>query len=371
MKNVMGIIFTNDANIGDLTAKRSIASVPFAGRYRQVDFPLTNMSCAGISHIAVISRFNYQSLMDHIGDGEEWGLELGEGGLQYITPYATSATHSYHGKLESLNNAMAFLEYGNEDEYVVMSDSAVIANVDMSKVIDAHIKSGKDITVVVKSGIANSKKILDLAVTLDDKGEVNDMVVDYAASKEFLASLDMFVTTKKWLIAMVRESIARNQFHMDRDLILGGWQSGKVSVNAFVFEGVALYNESVEEYFANSLTLLDEKVHNDIFFGNHPIYTKVRDRVPSYYGEETSVDHCLVADGCMLEGTAKNSILFRQVSLGKGAKVENCVIMNDTVIGEGAELMNVILDKNVTVSAGAKLVGTKSNPIVIKRGDSV
>ena len=109
--NAMGIIFTNDANIGELTAKRSIASIPFGGRYRQVDFGLTNLSWAGVHHVAMISRFNYQSLMDHIGDGEEWGLELGEGGLQYITPYSTSETHSYRGKLESLNNAMAFLEY--------------------------------------------------------------------------------------------------------------------------------------------------------------------------------------------------------------------------------------------------------------------
>lgn len=369
--NVMGIIFTNDANLGELTTKRSMASIPFAGRYRQVDFPLTNLACAGVSHIAVISRFNYQSLMDHIGDGEEWGLELGEGGLQYITPYASSETHSYRGKLESLNHAMGFLQYGEEDEYVVMTDSAIIANVDMNKVIDSHIKSGKDVTVVVKPGVANAKKVLDLAVTLDDKGEVSDIVVDYAASKEYLASLDMFVTTKKWLIATVRESIAHNKFHMDRDLIMGGWQAGKVSLNAFVFEGKALYNDSVAEYFANSLSLLNEDVHNDIFFGNHPIYTKVRDRVPSYYGENTSIDHCLVADGCMLEGKATNSILFRQVTLAEGATVENCVIMNDTVVGAGAELKNVILDKNVTVTPGAKLIGTPANPIVIKRGDTV
>ena len=116
--NAMGIIFTNDANIGELTAKRSIASIPFGGRYRQVDFGLTNLSWAGVHHVAMISRFNYQSLMDHIGDGEEWGL-------QYITPYSTSETHSYRGKLESLNNAMAFLEYSEEDEYVFLVDSAV------------------------------------------------------------------------------------------------------------------------------------------------------------------------------------------------------------------------------------------------------
>lgn len=369
--NVMGIIFTNDANIGALTAKRSIASIPFAGRYRQVDFGLSNLSCAGVHHMAVISRFNFQSLMDHIGDGEEWGLELGEGGLQYITPYASSETHSYRGKLESLNNAMGFLSYGAEDEYVYLIDSAVISNIDLKKVLADHIKSGKDVTVVVKPGVANSKKLIDLAVTLDGNGEINDIVVDYAASKEYLASMDIFVTTKKWLIAKVRDAIAHNHFHMDRDLILGGWQSGTVSVNAYVYEGVALYNDSVEEYFNNSMALLKPEVHDGVFFGAHSVYTKVRDRVPSYYGEGSSIENCMVADGCMLEGKATNCILFRQVTLAPGADVENCVIMNDTVIGEGAELKNVILDKNVTVRPGARLIGTRNNPIVIKRGETV
>ncbi len=369
--NVMGILFTNDANIGELTAKRSIASIPFAGRYRQVDFGLSNLSWAGVHHLAIISRFNYQSLMDHIGDGEEWGLKLGEGGLQYITPYATSETHSYRGKLESLYNAMAFLEYGKEDEYVFLVDSAVIYNIDLKKVLADHIKSGKDITVVVKAGVANSKKVLDLAVTLDENKEINDIVVDYAASAEYLASMDVFVTTKKWLINMVRERIAHNAFHMDRDLILGGWQTGKVSVNAYEFEGVALYNDSVAEYFANSMALLKPDVHKGIFDRKHPVFTKVRDRVPSYYGEESNIDNCMVADGCLLGGSAKDSILFRQVTLAPGAHIEDCVIMNDTVIGEGAELKNVILDKNVTVRPGAKLIGTRNNPIVIKRGETV
>ena len=369
--NAMGIIFTNDANIGELTAKRSIASIPFGGRYRQVDFALTNLSCAGVHHLAIISRFNYQSLMDHIGDGEEWGLELGEGGLQYITPYATSESHSYRGKLESLNNAMSFLEYGKEDEYVFLVDSAVTYNIDLKKVLAEHIKSGKDITVVVKSGIANSHRMLDLAVTLDEKKQVSDIVVDYAAGPEYLASMDLFVTTKKWLVSMVRERIAHNAFHMDRDLILGGWQSGKVSVNAYEFDGMALYNESVQDYFENSMALLNPDVHHSIFDRKHPVFTKVRDRVPSYYGESSNIDNCMVADGCLLGGAAKDSILFRQVTLAPGAVVEDCVIMNDTTIGEGAYLKNVILDKNVTVRPGAKLIGTRNNPIVIKRGETV
>ena len=127
----------------------------------------------------------------------------------------------------------------------------------------------------------------------------------------------------------------------------------------------------MEEFFRNSLSLINSRVRHDLFHYNHPVFTKVRDRVPTYYGENGQIQDCLVADGCMLEGKATNSILFRNVVLAESAEVENCVIMNDTVIGKGAKLKNVILDKDVTVRPGATLMGSTKNPIIIKRGETV
>ena len=369
--NVMGIIFANDASLGELTNKRTMASLPFGGRYRQVDFALSNLSCAGVRHIGIVTRHNYQSLMNHIGSGEEWGLELEEGGLEFLTPYSQSATHTYHGKLESLYTAMDFLKYGRDDEYVVMIDSAILSNIDLNKVIAAHVESGKDVTVVTKAGIANGVKQLDLALKLKENGEVEDIAVDYVAPADYVASMDIFVLSKKWLVSQVVEHIAHNQYHMDRDLILGGWQKGEVSVNVYKFDGVALYNESIEEYFCNSLSLVKKDVRHDLFSANHPVYTKVRDRVPTYYGEGCEVEDSLIADGCMIDGEVEDSILFRNVTICEGAEVEDCIIMNDTVVGEGCELKCVILDKDVVVSPGSKLVGTKRNPIIIKRGEKV
>ena len=368
--NVMGIIFANDATLGELTNKRTMASLPFGGRYRQVDFHLSNMAAAGIRHIGIISRHNYQSLMNHIGSGEEWGLELEEGGLEFLTPYAMSSTDNYRGKLESLHTAMDFLQYGNDD-YVIMADSAILYNIDMAKVLSAHIESGKDVTVVVKEGICNGSKQIDLALKLDDKGNVTDMAVDYVAPEDYVASMDIFVLSKKYLQEKVTEFIARNLFHMDRDLVLGQWQKGQLTVNVYKHDGIALYNDSVEEYFRNSLALIDKEVRHDLFGANHPVFTKVRDRVPTYYGEECEVEDCLIADGCMIEGEVEDSILFRNVTICEDAEVEDCVIMNDTVVGEGSKLKYVILDKDVTVRPGSKLFGTKKNPIIIKRGETV
>ena len=256
--NVMGIIFANDGSMGTLTEKRTMASLPFGGRYRQVDFALSNLTCAGVRHVGIITRHSYQSLMHHVGSGEEWGLELGEGALEFLTPYAQSVTDSYRGKLESLASAMDFLEYGNDD-YVVIIDSAILSNVDLTKVIAAHAASGKDITVVAKAGVCNGTKKVDLALKLE-KGEISDIAVDYVAPEGYLASMDIFVLNKKWLIEQVKECVARNLYHMDRNLVMGGWRRGVVSVNVYEHQGVALFNESVDEYYHNTLSLLDKEV---------------------------------------------------------------------------------------------------------------
>ena len=369
--NVMGIIFANDATMGALTDKRTMASLPFGGRYRQVDFALSNLAGAGVRHVGIITRHNYQSLINHIGSGEEWGLELEEGGLEFLTPYATSTTDNYRGKLESLHSAMSFLQYGPEDELVVMIDSAILTNIDLNKILASHVESGRDLTIVTKAGIANGSKQLDLALKLDENGEISDIAVDYVAPADYLASVDIFVLSKQFLIKQVREHIAHNLYHMDRDLVLGLWQKKALTVNVCQLEGVALFNETVEEYFRNTLALIDQDVRHDLFGGNHPVFTKVRDRVPCYYGESCAIENSIVADGCMLEGQATNCVLFRQVTIAEGAKAENCVIMNDTVVGPGAELKNVILDKDVTVRPNARLIGTPNNPIIIRRGDTV
>lgn len=369
--NVMGIIFANDGEIGELTNQRTTAAVPFGGRYRQVDFHLANLTAAGVRHVGIISRRNYQSLMHHVASGEEWSLELGEGGLEFLTPYAMSAIDNYHGKLETLATAMHFLEFGPSEGYVVMTGSAILSNIDMKAVLKAHVESGKDLTVVTKAGIANGSKRLDLAIRLDKNGQIDDMAVDYAAPADYLASMDMFVVGKQWLIDRVKECVAHNLYHMDRDLVLGLWQKNLATVNVYQFDGIAMYNESVEEYFSNSLALIDNETRHNLFGAHHAVYTKVRDRVPSYYGEDCTISNTIVADGCMLDGEVVDSVLFRQVTVERGACVEKCIIMNDSVIGEGSELKYVILDKNVTVRPGSKLIGTAKNPIVIKRGEMI
>ena len=366
---VMGIIFANDVAVDALTEKRAMASLPFGGRYRQVDFHLSNLAAAGIRHVGIVSRSNYQSLMNHVGSGEEWGLELEDGGLEFLTPYALGNDDRYRGKLENLNAVLDFLTYA-EDEYVVLTDSSILTNLDVKDIIRNHKASGKDITIVAKPGVANGKKVLDLALKLEN-GAISDIVVSYPAPEGYLASMDLFVVGRQWLIEKVQELVAHDKYHMDRDLVLGQWNVGNLSINIYEYNGVALYNESTAEYFANSMALLQKDIRDGLFHAHHPIYTKVRDRVPTYYGDSCEIENSLIADGCILEGEVEDSVLFRDVVIEKDAEVENCVLMNKSIVGEGAELKYVILDKDVTITAGTKLIGTPSAPIIIKRGETV
>lgn len=368
----MGIVFANiyDSSLGELTNKRTMASLPYGGRYRQIDFSLSNMTNSGIRHIGIITKHNYQSLMNHIGSGQEWDLDLEEGGLQYLTPFAMGHSGSYRGKLEALNSAMNFL-VDSADEYVILVDSGVLCAIDFREVIAQHIKSGADITVVVKEGISNGTKQLDLALKMDKKNRVTDVAVDYCAEEQYLASMGIYVISRSLLIREVTQAVAHNHYHFERDLVMNGYAESSMTINAYIFDGVALFNESTTEFYHNSLALIEKDVRHGLFNTGLTIYTKVRDEVPVYYGERSQIDNCIVADGCTLEGRAKHSILFRGVKLGKDAEIRDCVIMQGTVIGEGADLECVILDKDVTVRPGAVLRGSKDHPLVFKRGEIV
>ena len=373
MKNVMGLVFANiyDSSLGQLTNKRTQASLPYGGRYRQIDFTLSNMANAGIRHIGIVTQYNFQSLMNHVGSGEEWDLELEEGGLEFITPYSMGVSNTFRGKLEAIAAASSsYLERGKE-EYIILADAAVICAIDLQEVMDAHIASGKDVTVVVKAGIANGKKQLDLAVRMDKEGEISDMAVDYTAPADYLASMGMFIMRKDLLLHSAEECVSHNRYRFEREFILQDWSEGLLSVGAYEFDNVALFNESTEEYFRNNLAIIDRNVRHGLYRDGLTIYTKVRDQVPCYYGEHSEIDDCIVADGCVLLGSAYNSVLFRGVKLSTGASVKNCVVMANTEIGIGAQLEYCILDKDVKINAGVKLIGTMEHPVILNRGDVV
>ena len=370
--NTMGIIFANiyDSSLGELTNKRTMASLPFAGRYRQIDFSLSNMSNSGISHIGIITKYNYQSLMSHIGSGQEWDLELENHGLEFLTPFAMGHNGSYRGKLEALNSARNFL-LNSKEEYIVLADSGVLCAIDFRDVIESHVVSGCDVTVVTKAGIANGQKQLDLAVLSDADGLVTDMAIDYCADASYQASMGIYLMRRDFLLATCKEAVARSRYHFERDFMLRSFSKKEIKVHDYRFQNVALFNESTVEYYRNNLAVLDAEVRHSLFRTDMTIYTRTRSEVPAYIGRGAQVDNSIVGDGSVIYGSAEHSVLFRGVHMGKDAVVRDSLLLQGVQVGEGAQLECVILDKNVRVRPGARLIGTPEHPVVVKRGEVI
>lgn len=370
--DAMGIIFSNvyDSCMGDLTGHRTSAAIPFAGRYRQVDFALSNMANAYIRHIGVITKYNYESLMNHLGSCSEWDLVLEEKGVVLLPPYATGHTGVYRGKLEALYTALDVLQNGNED-YVVLTDTTVMAAVDYTDAVKKHIASGCDISVIVKNGVADGTRVNSLAVKYDENCHPTVMAVEYAAPADYAVSMGMFIISRKLLIDIIQKAAPQGKYHLERDYILAGYNEGKTAVNVIPFDGVALFNESVQQYYDNSMALLDKDVRRGLFHSQIPIYTKPRNEVPTRYGKDAKITDCLTADGCQLEGLCERSILFREVTLEENSQVRDCVIMQGSHVGVGSNLQYVILDKNVTVKPYTRLIGSPNHPLFIKKGATV
>ena len=368
----MGIVFSNiyDSTLGELTNHRTVASLPFGGRYRQIDFILSNMSNSGIYNIGLITKYNYRSLMDHLGSLNEWDLNRKNEGLVILPPFASGNTGVYKGKLEALYSAFAFINNPAYD-YVVISDSTILCNIDFKLAINKHIESGADITVIANKQQGEEDKRYPFVIKANTKYRATELLIDSKAAVGDFIGMGMFIISRELLVKALEETHQKGLVHLERDFIQRAFNEKLLKVAVYKFDGIVLRNDSISSYFANNMSLLDGKVRAGLFLREQPIYTKVRDEIPTYYGEGSEVNDSLLADGCTIEGKVDKSILFRGVSVSKGAEIKSSIIMQGAKIGKGARLECVILDKNVTVSDGAVLKGTPEHSVIVKKGETV
>lgn len=369
----MGIVFSNiyDKSVSELTSHRTVASLPFASRYRQIDFVLSNMSNSRIYNVGLITKHNYRSLLDHLGSCFEWDLNRKNEGLVFIPPFSTGNTGIYKGKLEALYSAIDYIDNDNYD-YVVVADSTIICNIDFRKAIKKHKQSGADVTVIANRDEKDfgREHPLVLHMTEGDK-EIRSISIDCQSGQNSFVGMGMFIFSRELLVKVIKESHQDGLVHLERDFLQRGFNLGKIKVEVYEFDGIVLRNEDIKSYYNNNMELLKPEIRRGIFKNNRPIYTKVRDEFPTYYAEGSKLDNCLVADGCQIYGKVSNSLLFRDVYVSENSEIEGSIIMQSTKIGKNVKLSYVILDKNVTINDGVVLSGTKDHPIIIKKGETV
>ncbi|MBQ2740004.1 MAG: glucose-1-phosphate adenylyltransferase subunit GlgD [Clostridia bacterium] len=363
----VGVVFshTHEENVPELVHRRTMASIPYGGRYRIIDFALSNMVNSGITTVGLSANNNYRSLVDHIGSGKDWDLARKDGGLILLPPFSENSEMYDNTRMEAIASLTGFLTRRNE-KYVVLYDCDAVAKFDISDIINAHEKKDADITIVTRKGIV--EKTHDyLLVDADESGRIYEAKkVDRGITKgEATVSLGIMVFNRKFLLNLVNDSIAHGFRSFSKDVIIK--QLSNLRIFSYNFEGYYAGIDSVSAYFKHNMELLQKDVRDELFSGRD-IYTKVRDSAPSKYGAEAEVKNSLVSDGCEIEGTVENSILFRGVRVGKGSVVRNSIVMQDSVISEGASIDCVITDKNVVITSKRHLAGCESLPYIIQKG---
>lgn len=369
MRDTMGIIYTGDSNVNlqELTLHRSIAALPFAGRYRVIDFTLSNMINSGIINVGIITQNNYHSLMDHLDSGKMWDLDRKKGGLFILPPYVSHEnTGWYRGEVDAFHCNMSYIRRSSQN-YVVISGSSMVCSLTYREAMEFHKENNADITVIYKED--KNATIEELSshtlIRTDENNRIWDIEVKPAVPISDKISMEMYIINKKTFEYLIEECIARGQYDFNKDILIRNLS--KLKILGYQFKGYLAKIDSIPSYFNNNLEMLDMENFKNLFEKVGPVYTKVKDEVPAKYGKNACAINSMVADGCIIDGVVENSIIFRGVKVGKDSYIKDSIIMQDSEIQERAILDHVILDKNVIIRKGKRLMGQENYPVVIRK----
>ncbi len=331
-KRLLGVVdaTTFFEDLIELTRHRSVAAIPFGGRYRLVDFVLSNMVNSGIQSVAIFPKYEYRSLMDHLGSGKNWDLNRKHDGLFFFPSSIFDKPSREIGSFDNYAANIDFLKRSTQ-EYAVISKANLIFNMDFEKLLEWHIENGCDITEVRKNG----------------------------------QSLEIFVLKTELLLELIVSRYKIGYMGM-KDVVTDLYSPFKVC--SFNYDEYAVTVNSVKSYFSASMDLLNLDIWKKLFLKDRPILTKVKDEPPTRYAKTANVFNSMVANGAEIQGKVENSIIARGVKIAKGAVVKNSIIMQKSQIGENCVLDHAILDKDVRVESGVTITGTQEAPYILKKG---
>ncbi len=371
--NAFGLIYTGETNpfLRDLALSRSVAALPYGGRYRCIDFILSDLVNSGVTSVGLITQKNYHSLMDHLGSGKEWDLHRKREGLFMLPPFMTKEnTGLYRGSVDAIRSCLGYVRRCPQ-RYVIFTGSHTIFNMTFNDMLEKHIETRANITMLYNESefAASEEQNIDLRLLMDENERVTEMELNPFSPRSAYRSCDVMIMDKLLLEYLVEEAYSHGDYDFTRDVLLKKCQTLKIM--GYRYDGYVARLDSVNDFFRHNLALLQQEVRSDLFHPAHPIYTKVKDEVSAKYGETAAVKNSMLADGCQIDGTVENSIVFRGVSVKKGSVVKNSILMQAASIGENCVMDHVILDKGVVVRDGRTLNGYDGFPIILKKGTTI
>ena len=369
MNGLHGIIFSYEKrnDLRELSEIRSSASIPFGGRYRMVDFALSNLVNAGVTDVGVVLHGRYQSMVDHLGTGKVWDLSRKRGGLRVLPPFNYQkdwGVMPFRGKIEALAGVRTYLDTIRQD-YVALMDGDLVVNLPLADIFEEHVKSGADVTVVCGNDSFATED--GTYFEKNSEGRITEVLYNLHTPRGY-RGLEVYILSTQLLKDLVDECAAKDQFSWRKEL-----QTRKDSLylRSYIWSGFAAQIRSVQEYYDRSMQLLNPAIRAELFCPERPIRAKGADKSSTYLGPEGKCVNSLVAEGCRIEGTVENSILFPGVVVEAGAVVRNCVLFKETVVRRDAQLSYIIADKDVEVLSNRTLMGHATYPIVLAKGSKV
>lgn len=360
----MGIIHLDkEADfLNELTSYRCGAAVPFGGRYRIIDFVLSNMVNARIENIVVFPRQKYRSLLDHLATGKAWDLERKKGGLCILPPDWHDQADQAEGNLQHFHHNRHLLERDGA-EYVLLTGTQHICTIDYQDVFYEHLHSGHDVTVVYQPFAAQgSEHDNEMKLVLTDDGLVSGAAIDPANRNLYMG---MLILKKSLLLELVDDCLSRNKHHLFSDGIIA--HLDRLTVGTYRYTDYLSVINSVESYYKHSMALLEPATYKKLFHALQTVYTKVKDEPPTRFGTRAKASGSLIANGCIIEGTVENSILFCGVHIKPHASVRNSIIMQRSTIHEGSHVSRIIADKDAHITSKRIISGTSHRPYLIAK----
>lgn len=365
-RKMLGVILTNfqDSYIPQLTTLRTFSSIPFGAKYRLIDFSLSNMVNSGITKIGVVTKNNYLSLMDHIGSGKAWNLSRRRGGLTFLPPFENTGD-KYNTFVQTIDSIRDFIINSYED-YVLISSSMSVVNVDYQQMLNAHLKSGADVTICYRNQPLSKNPTTDnIVLSIDSNQRISEVLINPRHIESASSMINCALMKKELLLDVVSDCMSRSKYDFARDVIQPSVKEYKVY--GYEIKGYCAQIDTIQSYFQANMDLLNPDVRAVLFNMRNPIYTKVRDDMPTKYGLSSAVKNSLISPGCVIDGEVENSVIFKGVRIAKGAKISNCIIMQDCIIEKDTTLNYVICDKDVVVTQKRMLCGIDSYPVCISK----
>ncbi len=352
-----------DGVLRELNGERPISTIPVGGKFRLIDFTLSNLVNAGVDTIGILLSAQSRSILDHVRSGKEWGLARKGDGLFYLPEGVEDVLHPTEGDVPTYYKNLIFVKRGNKP-YILLTGCDMVQNIDYDEVLHFHRRHNADVTMIYQKQKYDFNRG-GYALTVNE----NDRVTDVEEKSSLQAGENLYqrgiLIDSTIFETAIRRAYVKGYKYLITDVLKRNIDH--LRIFGYNYQGYAKRIDSLDSYFQINMDLLDSHTWRSLFLKDkqHHIYTKIKDEAPAKYMAESHVCNSIVANGCIIEGRVENSILFRKVKVGKNAVIRNSIIMQHTVVGDDAQLNYVVCDKNSVVQPEAILTGTKDNPLAL------